>query len=157
MTVAEKLTRLYGDPFSDAKTFEAKWMTNFVYPEDVRKAIPVIGNSIYCNKDLVATYTQFLRLLINRKLHQEIRVNDQCFCIRLVRGSNQPSVHSWGMAVDLNPIDNPLGMSYDMAHAKGLKPFSAAFQQTARDVGYICGIDFKRPDGMHFELTKHLR
>ena len=65
------------------------------------------------------------------------------------------SIHSWGLAVDFNVADNPLGLTRLQALGVGLKPFSEQFQQAARDADFICGIDFKRGDGQHFEYTKH--
>jgi hypothetical protein len=65
-------------------------------------------------------------------------------------------MHTWGIAVDLNPTQNPLGLTRTQAIHRGLKPFSELFQQTARDCGLICGYDFGRCDGMHFEMAKFL-
>jgi hypothetical protein len=156
MTTSDKLRLKYGDPVND-KSFEKRCLAVFEYPEDIKKAIPSLGKSIYCNKDLWPVYLKTLRDLIKKDLHKEIYSNDECFCIRMIRGSaDELSTHSWAMAVDLNVKDNPLGKTREEAIAAGLRPFSKEFVQVWRDNNWVCGIDFKRGDGMHFELTKGL-
>lgn len=161
MTTTERLIARYGDPLKDRATFEKKWMTLLKYPLDVASHIPALGSAVYCNKDFEVPYLAFLRLLISRGLHTEIKANDQCFMVRAIRGTEKlphpvPSIHSWGLAVDLNPADNPLGVTRQEAINKGLHPFTELFQQAGRDAGFVCGIDFQRKDGMHFERTRGL-
>lgn len=156
MTTQEKYIAKYGKPYeSDAarEKFEKEWMILLKYPKEILDAIPALGNSLYCNKDFAPVWIKFLLLLIQRGLHTEITSNDQCWCIRAIRGTiNSWSSHTWAMAADLNPSDNPLGLSRLQCLEKGLKPFSEQFQQTARDAGLKCGCDFQRKDGMHWEL-----
>jgi hypothetical protein len=159
-TITQKLIARYGNPQNNSKnktnqaTFEKKWMVVWEYPADIAEAIPSLGKTLYCNKELIPYLEKFYRELIKRQLHKEITSQDQCFCVRLIRGSEtELSVHSFGMAIDLNPDDNPLGLDRDQAKAKGLKPFSPAFQQCAQDCGLLPGYSFKRKDGMHYEAT----
>lgn len=159
--IQDTMIAKFGNPLkseADRKTFEAKHMGLFVYPDAICNAIPSLGVKLYCNRDFWGVWLRFLNLLIERDLHHEINSNDECFMPRYQRGSTtQLSIHSWGMAADLNPSHNPLGLTRDQAIVRGLKPFSKEFQQAARDAGLICGIDFPgRPDGMHFEATKGL-
>jgi hypothetical protein len=161
MSIQDKLIAKYGNPMksaADKLTFEKKWMELHVYPENIRKAIPALGEKIYINKDFYSTYIRFLSLLIERNLHGEIHANDECFMPRYQRGSTtQISIHTWGLAVDLNPLDNPIYSTREQCIAKGLKPFTKEFIQAGRDAGLICGADFPgRPDLMHFEGTKGL-
>lgn len=155
-TTSDRLKLKYGDPFQDRAGFEKRHMRLFKYPDDIKKAIPSLGESIYCNMDIWPRYVKTLRDLIKVDLHKEIKTNDECFCVRDIRGvPGQLSTHSWGVAVDLNVKDNPLGLSREQAWEKGLNPFSINFIKVWRDNGWICGIDFKRrPDGMHFEGSK---
>lgn len=156
-TTADKLKEKFGDPENDRAAFEKKWLRLFAYPEDIRNAIPSLGKSLYCHIDIWPRYVKTLRDLISKGLHKEINTNDECFCIRKVRGKNQLSTHSWAVSIDLNMKDNPLGYTREQAIDKGLKPFTEAFVQVWRDNGWLCGRDFKkRPDGMHFEGTNFL-
>ena len=153
MTPQERFIARYGDPSKDKATFEREWMCVLTYPQDIRDKIPSLGKSLYCNKDFVEKYLRFLRLLIQRGLHKEINSNDECFNVRFIRGTTDKlSTHSWAMAVDFNPKDNPLGESRLDSIKAGRTPFTEQFQQAARDAGFTAGIDFKRKDGMHLEL-----
>lgn len=67
---------------------------------------------------------------------------------RLMRGSNQLSMHSWGCAVDFNPAENGLGDSTP-AFAKipqVLKAFA--------DEGWTWGGNWDRADGMHWQAAR---
>lgn len=155
--IQNKLIARYGDPFKDQLAFEKKHMTLLNYPGDIDIAIPALGKSVYCNRDFVEPYLKVLRLLMQRGLHKEIKSNDQCFNVRKIRGSETLySAHSWGLAIDLNPDQNPLGMTRLEAIQNGLTPFTENFQQTFRDCDFTTGITFPRGDGMHFEYVQPL-
>ena len=101
---------------------------------------------IYCNKDFVEPFVNWCGEMERRGVLQEIKTFDGCFYIRPVRGlPGRQSVHSYGMAIDFNAKENPLG---------GPVAFSDEFIQCARDVGFICGADFQRKDGMHFQYAE---
>jgi hypothetical protein len=53
------------------------------------------------------------------------------------------SVHSWACAIDVNASENGLNRPPKL---------SKKFVKCFKDAGFIWGGDFKRPDGMHFEL-----
>lgn len=112
--------------------------------------------AIYCNRDIMQPLIGSFMALEREGLNDELRSYGGCWNIRPVRGGNSLSLHSWGVAVDFNTFDNPLGLTREQATAKGLTPFTDRFQQVWRDHGWTCGIDFARKDGMHFEYTKHL-
>lgn len=74
-----------------------------------------------------------------------IQSYDGCFVIRSIRGSSHPSMHSWGLAIDLNADHFPLGS------LKKQNPIlTAAFTRQ----GFFAGENFRhRKDPMHFEYT----
>ena len=156
MSVQEKLIAKYGNPMADRAGFEARWMTLAVYPADIATQIPCLGKSVYCHKEAQEPWMRLLRRWIQRGLHREINTNDQCFMPRYIRGLENKkviSIHSWGLAFDLNMGDNPLGLSRLDALKAGLNPFTEIFIQTARDEGFVAGADFSRKDLMHFEAV----
>lgn len=66
---------------------------------------------------------------------------------RLMRGSNQLSMHSWGCAVDFDPARNGLGDS---------TPNFANIPQVLKafaDEGWTWGGRWARPDGMHWQAA----
>lgn len=157
MTQKELISK-YGNPLESEiskRNFELKWMMLWTYPIEISSKIPSLGKGIYINKDFQPQYEKFLRLLIERNLHNEIKTNDECFMPRYIRGYETQKLlsrHTWATAVDLNATDNPLNVTREQAIAKGLKPFTAEFIQTIRDAGLTAGYDFPRCDGMHIEM-----
>lgn len=146
----------YGNPAKDNVTFEHKWMVLCQLPGSITGPIKNIPAKIYCNKELVQPIQDTLLELIKRNLHQEIKTYNGCFCIRYQRNSTVPSVHSFGLAIDLNAHDDPFGHTTQEDIAAGLTPFTEAFVQCWRDMGWVCGRDFGhgRNDDMHFEWTR---
>jgi hypothetical protein len=66
---------------------------------------------------------------------------------RLMRGSNQLSMHAWGCAVDFDPAKNGFGDSTP-AFANH-KPVLKAFA----DEGWTWGGRWAKPDGMHWQAA----
>ena len=157
MTQRELISK-YGNPMQDQASrhaFERQWMQIWMYPDIIRTNIPTLGKSIYINKDFKPVYEKFLLELIRKGLAKEIRTNDECFLPRYIRGYEAQKLlsrHTWGIAVDLNMKDNPLGMTREQAVKAGLVPFTNEFIQVARDCGLQVGADFKRKDLMHMEM-----
>lgn len=160
MTEREKLISKFGNPMEDARAFETRWMaTYFPNPMDPSKDqifpnFPI--RKIYCNRLLVPHLMEVFEKLQIKGLLGEIKSYGGCWNPRYIRGYEAqkiPSIHTWALAVDFNVSDNPLGMTREQAVAKGLNPFSQAFNQVWRECGWVCGIDFKRGDGMHFQKT----
>jgi hypothetical protein len=99
---------------------------------------------IYMNKDMVPMFAQAAEALKVRGYAKELKTFDGCFCIRSVRGEpSAVSAHSYGIAIDLNAAENPLG---------GPVAFSKGFVQCFKDAGFAWGGDFHRVDGMHFSM-----
>jgi peptidoglycan hydrolase-like protein with peptidoglycan-binding domain len=70
------------------------------------------------------------------------------FANRAIRGSDQPSNHSWGLAVDLDAPTNPMSSDPGVSHTIG----SYATAIAARN-GFRWGGDYRgRKDFMHFEF-----
>jgi hypothetical protein len=69
-----------------------------------------------------------------------------CYTWRAIRGRTVLSTHTWGIAVDLEPAENPLGMPY----IRG-KMLDKRVVDIFRDRGWHWGGDFTRPDCQHFQ------
>lgn len=128
----------FGDPINE------KDMVVWVVPDYVHKYIPTIPRKIYCNKQmLIPLETAFLNV-INRGLADKIKTWDGCFNIRRKRGYKSWSLHSWGIAIDINAAWNGLGKVPKMG-----KDLVECFT----DAGFDWGGTWKRADGMHFQLS----
>ena len=109
--------------------------------------IGAIPKRIYCNRDMVAPLKDALFKLILTGCVDELKTWDGCFNIRSKRSGGTPSLHSWGVAVDLNAAWNRMGQ----------KPtLSPKFVKCFTDAGFDWGGLWTRPDGMHFQLKKEM-
>lgn len=136
ITAAQAMAR-YGKPELE------KGMVLWDVPMELN--IGVIPRRIYCNKDIVTPLRDAFYHLIHRGLLHELRTWDGCFNIRNKRGASTMSLHSWGLAVDLNAAWNRLGFPSTM---------SSGFVECFTDAGFDWGGRWNRPDGMHFQLAR---
>lgn len=68
-----------------------------------------------------------------------------CYAWRAVRGSlRAPSLHCWGIALDLDPVENPLGGEPKIDHQ---------VVDILERRGFTWGGNFGRVDGMHFQYA----
>ena len=105
--------------------------------------IGVIPKRIYCNRDMIAPLTQAFKKLIETGHVKELKTWDGCFNIRNKRGASSASLHSWGVAIDVNAAWNGFGK----------KPtLSAGFVKCFTDSGFDWGGVWSKPDSMHFQL-----
>ncbi len=128
----------YGDPKHE------KNMILWNVPDELQisKAVP---ERIYCNLDLVEPLSKALANLKENGLESELKTWDGCFNIRKVRGSTTSmSLHSWGVAIDVNASENGLGQEPQLS-----PEFVACFTSA----GFDWGGNFNRKDGMHFQLA----
>lgn len=107
--------------------------------------IGLIPKRIYCNKDFVGPLGAAFKALIDTGCVKELKTWDGCFNIRKKRGLSSMSLHSWGIAIDLNAFENGLGQ-----HPK----LSPEFVKCFTDNGFDWGGTWTRKDGMHFQLSK---
>lgn len=98
---------------------------------------------IYCNVRLIKPLSAALLNVRDRNLRDQIRTWDGCFNIRKKRGAATPSLHSWGLAIDINAAWNGFGKAPTM---------SADLVKCFTDAGFDWGGTWSKPDGMHFQL-----
>lgn len=144
-----------------SKGFEYTYMMVLKTPKWVTNNIPKIPKRIYCNKQMEVPLLVAFYNIIDRDLEHEVIKWDGCFNVRPIRGKEDEhkqammdgnlelamgymSVHSWGCAIDINPKENPLGKKPKM---------SKELVDCFKDAGFDWGGDWKRKDGMHFQLS----
>lgn len=136
LTSADCLKR-YGKPE------EEKHMVLWDVPTELE--IGVIPKRLYCNKDMQIPLTLAFKSLIATGYVKELKTWDGCFNIRKKRGASSSSLHSWGVAIDVNAAWNGFGKTPTL---------SAGFVKCFTDNGFDWGGTWSRPDGMHFQLVK---
>lgn len=129
---------------------ERVWMAMLDIPENLRGNWCVFGDKtkpvkrIYANKDIHAPLLAALKAVKERGLQGELKTFHGCFNIRSVRGAAGASAHAYGLAIDINVEENPLGAKPKMSQAL-VKCFT--------DQGFDWGGNFSRKDGQHFSFA----
>lgn len=104
----------------------------------------VIPKKLYCNNDIVVPLTRAFGNIIEHNLIDQLKTWDGCFNIRTQRGAKITSLHSWGVAVDINASWNQFGKPPTM---------SKELVRCFTDAGFDWGGKWKKPDGMHFQIS----
>lgn len=129
--------------FGDPTLNEGKHMVMWDVPTDLE--VGVIPKRLYCNRFLIEPLEKAFRNLIAAGLVSELKTWDGCFNIRKKKGGSSPSLHSWGLAIDVNAAWNGYNKPVTM---------SAAFANCFKAAGFDWGGDWSTKDGMHFQLAK---
>lgn len=153
MVTSQQCLKKYGDP--NKLETQSACMQLWLVDKDIQdafshvrfSAVGTIGfpKKIFVNKDFQPILEQALRNLILRGLEKELKTWDGCFIIRQKRGLTSLSLHSWGNAVDVNAFENGLNQTPKL---------SKEFVKCFKDAGCDWGGDWKRLDGMHFQINK---
>jgi len=101
---------------------------------------------IYGNYVLEDPLRVAFRAICDQGLARELQTFDGCFNIKKMKGGTGYSMHSWGLAIDLNAASNPFGG--DPAFSDNLV---ICFAQAGFEWGGLWQPDYLR-DGMHFQL-----
>jgi len=136
MITAKQCLDRYGSPIHENN------MVLWDVPEVMeRSAIP---GRIYCNADMQPALAQAIVNMIVRNEIQNLKTWDGCFNIRKKVGGSSASLHSWGIAVDVNAAWNRYGQAASM---------SREFVKCWTDAGFDWGGFWEISDGMHFQLA----
>ena len=139
MVSSSEAFKKYGDP--GLLTTQRKNMVMWDVPAELE--IGVVPKRLYCNKDIVKPLEEAFTNLVQRNHVNELKTWDGCFNIRKKRGLTSMSLHSWGIAIDVNAFENGLNQ---------IPKLSSGFVKCFTDAGFDWGGEWQRLDGMHFQL-----
>lgn len=142
MVTSKQCLKKWGNP--ETTYDEGTYMTLYDVPAKIVYAIKDIPKRIYLNVIMKAPLEKALKNIIDRDLACELMTWDGCFNIRKKRGLRSWSLHSWGIAIDINAAWNGLGKKPTM---------SKELVKCFTDAGFDWGGEWSRPDGMHFQLS----
>jgi hypothetical protein len=114
--------------------------------------LPYLG-AFRCHKDIVPLLEGALEEIEDEGLawmidRQDFQIAGGCYNARLIRGGDKGgavSRHTWGIAIDINPSDNPYG---------GRVGMDARIGEIFRKWGFAWGAGWRYTDGGHFEWTR---
>lgn len=98
-----------------------------------------------CHKLMEDVFESVFNQIMARGLWPLIKEFGGCYAPRPVRGGGKVSTHAWGIGIDLNPTEYPLGST-----KKQDRTLNAIFL----DHGFINGEIWSRPDPMHWQYAK---
>ena len=103
-------------------------------------------HGFYCHKLMIPHFQKVYQGIVNAKLGHLLETFEGCWNVRKIRGGENLSMHSYGIAVDHNAKTNALGAQPQMDDR-----IVAIFE----NVGFVWGGHFKRKDGMHFQWARN--
>jgi hypothetical protein len=136
-----ELTRLFGTIINGNWADEEKHMGMLRVPLALQPPFPA---HIYCNKAMESPLALAFANISALGLAGELKSFDGCFNIRASRGLPTLSNHSYGLAIDLNAAENPLG---------GETTLSPALVKCFTEAGFVWGGTWLRRDPMHFQYV----
>ena len=123
------------------------WVTEYIRTETV----PILG-TVTCNKGMLPQFRAALTQIELEGLAGEINPEEYagCYYPRYIGRdpSNGLSLHSWGIAFDINVPTNLRGMKGDI-HPRVVQIF--------KNWGFAWGGDWSYTDPMHFEMAEVVR
>lgn len=139
MVTSKQCFAKWGEPRANESHFMVLWDV----PTSLE--IGVIPKKIYCNRAMIEPLTKAFNNVISRGLLRQLKTWDGCFNIRPKRGATSMSLHSWGIAIDINAAWNPFGK---------IGSISPELVKCFTDAGFDWGGEWSRPDAMHFQLKE---
>ncbi len=120
---------------------EQSWVAAHIRTEQV----PILGN-VTCHAVIIPQLRAALREVQSRGLAQEIHPQEYagCYYPRYIAGTQQLSLHAFGIALDLNVSGNQRGSAGEM---------DRTVVEIFKKWGFAWGGDWGYTDPMHFELN----
>lgn len=156
-----EIVKAYGDPRDfvgtdgwlspeESRRWEMRLgLTRIQFPEPIRLSFghpDQVATSMRCHPAAEKAFRGALELIHRERLWHELKTYGGCFMPRMQRGSaDRWSTHTWGIAIDLDVLNNKLGDT---------PRISLAVVQIFEAYGFTWGGRWPhRPDGQHFQLA----
>lgn len=133
----------YGKPTSQWEN-EVLQVINLPFPITYSSNPAQELTRLRCHEKVAEVFSQVFAAIHNRGLRDKVRDCDGCYCFRRKSSGGGLSVHSWGIAIDLNVPTNQPQTPGDMA-----QELIALFQEFGFEWG---GNWSSYKDPMHFQF-----
>jgi hypothetical protein len=143
----------YGSPLEFVNDKEA-WEAKILVTRDLVTPLPYAYGPatitrIRAHKLVADLFVEFLAKAAELCVPDLTRIAyGGCYCWRAMRGSMKLSTHTWGIAIDLDPARNELGMAWDSSVG-----IPVPVIELADTMGLMCGLRWTRPDPQHFQYA----
>lgn len=142
-SIPEMERRGWGDPTD-----------SYYYPTNIT-TLTVAGRSLRVRREVKPLFHALILMLEREGVDiSKGPLDDWGYALREIRGyegTGLYSNHSWGLAIDLDALKNPMGSSQTTFPVGPTRRF-------ARDCSLVWGYDWSsRPDPQHFEFTGQRR
>jgi hypothetical protein len=122
---------------------EAAWVREHI----VTETLPLLGR-LTCNKAMMPQLRGAMLEIQTLGLGPEIEYHVGCYYPRFIAGSTTLSNHSFGLAIDINSLENQRGTVGEM---------HPVVVDVMKKWGFAWGGDWNYTDPMHFELERIVR
>ncbi|RJS45844.1 M15 family peptidase [Nocardioides cavernaquae] len=119
---------------------ESSWTASHLRTE----TMPLIGR-VTCNTAMLPQLRAALNDVVAQGLSEHVYQTAGCFNARFIAGSTRLSNHAFGMAIDLNSLENGRGIRGQM---------NPSVVKIFEKWGFAWGGTWKYTDPMHFELVR---
>jgi hypothetical protein len=119
---------------------EAAWVREHI----VTETLPLLGK-LTCNKAMMPQLREAMIEISGLGLGSEIKYHVGCYYPRFIAGTTTLSNHSFGLAIDINSLENQRGTVGEM---------HPVVVQVMKKWGFAWGGDWSYTDPMHFELER---
>jgi hypothetical protein len=115
-------------------------------PQDRIVTFRAGGINLTAHEDAAPLFAAFVTDIVGRGYAVDKIADDWGYNCRRIRGSDSWSYHAWGLAIDLNATNNPMGTEL----VTDMPPW---IDEVAAQYGLYWGGNFnRRHDAMHFEV-----
>ena len=155
MKTTKDFIKKYGLPTETGKLYLKTIPTPFPLRLALDKTHKI--NNITCHKDIVVPLTNVLNEILKVYGYEKIvslgiDLYGGCFNFRKMRGGSDYSVHSWGLAIDLDPERNQLKETSKTA--RFARPEYKEMIDIFYKYGFVSLGREKNYDWMHFQYEK---
>lgn len=139
---------LYGDP---RKATRLEWETSQLMLIELPFSMALSWDTkqrvsrVRVHRKAAPMFRHLFDTLHKLGLGDRIKTFGGVFEWRPVRGSSAPSTHMFGIGIDIDVEQNPLGQDHCTIDPEVVAVFAAC--------GFVHGLRWRRPDPMHFQLA----
>jgi hypothetical protein len=96
-----------------------------------------------CHHRMISIFQEAFDRIWAANLESECQFFGGCYMFRCKKGSKKISTHAWGIAIDLNPLENQMGTPGQM---------NPDIVSIFESLGFTWGGRWQNPDPMHFQF-----